>query len=120
VARTILVVEDEPTLRETLAEALETDGFRVATAADGAAALELFRTRRTEIRAVVLDMVMPNMSGRATYEALRAIDPSVRVLLMSGHAMNEDVQAILDLGVKGFVANPYSVDELAQSLAGIL
>ena len=63
---------------------------------------------------------MPTMSGRATYAALREIDPKVSVLLMSGHAMNEDIQAILALGVKGFVAKPYSVEELAHSLAGIL
>ena len=51
---------------------------------------------RDEIRAVVLDMVMPVMSGKATYLALREIDPGVRVLLMSGYAVNEEVQAILD------------------------
>ena len=60
-ARTILVVDDEPTLRETLAEALEADGFRVVTAADGREALLRFREHRPDL--VVLDLMLPELSG---------------------------------------------------------
>ena len=60
-ARTILVVDDEPTLRETLAEALEADGFRVVTAADGREALTRFRAERPDL--ILLDLMLPEMSG---------------------------------------------------------
>ena len=69
-ARTILVVEDEPTLRETLAEALETDGFRVVTAADGREALTRFRADRPDL--VLLDLMLPELSGVEVCRIIRA------------------------------------------------
>jgi DNA-binding NarL/FixJ family response regulator len=68
----------------------------------------------------VLDMVMPGMTGRATYLALREIDASVAVLLMSGHTLNEHVQEILDLGVRNFVSKPYSIGALAKAMAELV
>lgn len=61
-------------------------------------------------------MVMPGMTGRATYLALREIDPNVAVLLMSGYTLNEHVQEILDLCVRNFVSKPYSIGALAKAL----
>ena len=60
---------------------------------------------------------MPGMSGRATYLALRELSPDVRVLLVSGYAVNEEVQEILDLGVSGFLPKPHSIERLAEALA---
>ena len=60
-ARTILVVDDEPTLRETLVDALEADGFRVVAAADGREALATFRAERPDL--VLLDLMLPELSG---------------------------------------------------------
>ncbi len=117
---TILVVDDDPIVLRALTNALDVLGYTAIGANDGATALALFRERRTDIRAVVLDMVMPTMSGRATYEALRAVDPSVAVLAMSGHAMTDEIDALLAAGVRGFLPKPYSVDVLASSLADVL
>ena len=64
-------------------------------------------------------MVMPVMSGRATYLALRELDPAVTVVLMSGYTMNDEVQAILDLGVKGFLTKPVTLEEIAAKLADV-
>jgi DNA-binding NarL/FixJ family response regulator len=64
-------------------------------------------------------MVMPLMSGRATYLALRELDAGVKVVLMSGYTMNDEIQAILDLGVKSFVTKPVTVDTLIGTLAGL-
>jgi DNA-binding NarL/FixJ family response regulator len=82
--------------------------------------VEIYRARHDEIRAVVLDMVMPGMTGRATYLALREVDRNVAVLLMSGHTLNEHVQEILDLGVRSFVSKPYSIGTLAKAIAEIV
>jgi DNA-binding NarL/FixJ family response regulator len=57
------------------------------------------------------------MNGRATLAAMRAVDPEVPVLLMSGHTINEEIQAVLDDGASGFLSKPYSVEMLARSLA---
>src|SRR5450756_1793090 len=68
--RTILVVDDEPTLRETLAEALDADGFRVLTAADGREALSRFREHQPDL--VVLDVMLPELSGIEVCRIIRA------------------------------------------------
>jgi DNA-binding NtrC family response regulator len=81
--------------------------------------MDVYRERR-DLRAVVLDMVMPGMTGRATYAAMRAVDPEIPVLLMSGHAINEEIQSVLDQGASGFLSKPYSVEALARSLADVI
>jgi CheY-like chemotaxis protein len=116
---TILVVDDDATVRRALARSLGLFGYQAIEAASGAEAVDLYRARRSEIRAVLLDMVMPGMSGRSTYLALREIDPDVSVILMSGYTLNDQVQEILDLGVKAFVTKPHSADHLAELLGEI-
>ena len=113
---TVLVVDDERTVREGVAAALHNLGYDVVCAEDGASAVELFRARR-DLDVVLLDMVMPHMDGRATYLALREIDPAVRVVLTTGFALNEEAQRILDLGVRDFMAKPFSVATLSQVIA---
>ena len=117
---TILVIDDDAVVRRAVANALDSLGYSPVEATSGAEAVDLYRARKSDIRAVVLDMVMPVMSGKATYLALRELDPDVPVLLMSGYAVNEEVQQILDLGVKGFVAKPHSVEQLATAVASVL
>lgn len=117
---TILVIDDDAVVRRAVCIALDSLGYTPIEATSGADAVELYRARRSEIRAVVLDMVMPVMSGKATYLALRDLDPDVPVLLMSGYAVNEEVQQILDLGVKGFVAKPHAVEQLAAAVASVI
>ena len=115
----LLVVDDDAVVRRAVAAALENIGYQTIEAENGMDAADLFRTHHDEVRAVVLDMVMPGMNGKATYLALRDIDPDVPVVLMSGYTLNEEVQEILDLGVKAFVSKPYSVEALATALAQI-
>jgi len=113
---TVLVVDDERAVREAVAAALRALGYRVVSAEDGASAVELFR-EHAEIDLVLLDMVMPGMDGRATYLALRALRPEVRVVLTTGFALNEEAQRILDLGVREFIAKPFSIETLSQIVA---
>jgi len=113
---TVLVVDDERAVREGVAAALRALGYRVLVAEDGAAALELVRGE-TAIDAVLLDMVMPRMDGRATFLALRELRPDLRVVLTTGFALNEEAQRILDLGVRDFISKPFSVEALSQVIA---
>ena len=117
---TILVVDDDPMVRSAVAMTLRSLGYSTFEAGSGGEAVDLYRRHRADISAVLLDVIMPGMSGRATFTEMYAIDPSVRVLLMSGYTMNEDVQALLDQGACAFVMKPYSVEVLARSLAGVL
>ncbi len=117
---TILVVDDEALVLRVTTHALEALGYRVLAAVDGAGAIEAFRSARGEVDAVVLDLVMPVMSGREAFLALKALDPGVRVLLMTGYALNYEAQELLNLGVCGFVAKPFSIDELSSAIARLI
>jgi two-component system cell cycle sensor histidine kinase/response regulator CckA len=115
----ILVVDDDRMVRKVVSSSLSSLGYQVVEAVSGSDAVGIYRARHADIRAVVLDMVMQGMTGRATYLALRDIDRSVAVLLMSGHTLNEQVQEILDLGVRGFVSKPYSIAVLAAAMVDL-
>jgi two-component system cell cycle sensor histidine kinase/response regulator CckA len=113
----VLVVDDDNLVRKVVTSSLGSLGYKTLEATSGPQAIELYRERHAEIRAVVLDMVMPGMAGRETYLGLRDINRNVPVLLMSGHTLNEQVQEILDLGVRSFVTKPYSIAMLATAMA---
>ena len=117
---TLLVIDDDAIVRRAVTRALESLGYTTIEATGGAEAVEIYRARGREIDAVVLDMVMPGMSGKATFLALRDLEPNVAVLLVSGYAVNEEVQQILDLGVKGFLPKPHSIEQLATAVASVL
>jgi len=113
----VLVVDDDHMVRKVVSGSLGALGYTPIEATSGSDAIAIYRAQHAEIRAVVLDMVMPDMAGKATYLALREIDSNVAVLLMSGNTLNEQVQEILDLGVRRFVSKPYSIGALAVALA---
>jgi len=112
-ARTILVVEDEPTLRETLAEALETDGFRVLTAADGREALTRFRAERPDL--VLLDLILPELSGVEVCRILRA-ESGVPIIMLTAKDSELDKVVGLELGADDYVTKPFSIRELTARI----
>jgi two-component system cell cycle sensor histidine kinase/response regulator CckA len=113
----VLVVDDDAMVRTALRGALAGLGYTPLEAASGKEALAMYEQHGSGIRAVVLDMVMPQMSGRVTFEKLRALDPKACVVVMSGYAMSDEVEAMLALGASGFVTKPYSAETLGRVLA---
>jgi len=116
----ILVVDDEPSIREVARETLMTFGYRVVTANDGTDALAQFATHRHEIRLVITDMMMPFMDGPATIRALRKLDPEVRVIATSGLKANTRHAEIAQLGVNSFLPKPYTAETLIRTIAAVL
>ncbi len=112
----ILVVDDEPPVRRAATLALEGLGYRVHAAATGQEAIELFRSHHASIDAVVLDMVMPGLSGRETYLALRSIDASVPVIVTSGLSFSDEAKATLELGARAFTPKPYDAHSLSAMI----
>jgi len=113
----IMVVEDEPQLRDVARRMLESLGYTVTTFASGDQAVSYFKAEHANVDLVILDMVMPVMSGRETFRLLREIEPNVKALLASGYSLDGDAQAILDDGVLGFIQKPYgrkALDELLK------
>ncbi|HVZ78312.1 MAG TPA: ATP-binding protein, partial [Gemmatimonadaceae bacterium] len=108
----VLVVDDEPAVRTVAQRTLETFGYRVLTAADGAEAVALFARRHADIALVVTDMMMPVLDGVGTIHALRRIRPDVRVVAASGLAVNGQVARAAEAGVRHFLPKPYTTTEL--------
>jgi DNA-binding response OmpR family regulator len=116
-ARTILVVEDEPTLRETLAEALEADGFRVAAAGDGRTGVAMFRSEDPDL--VLLDLMLPELSGIEVCRIIRA-ESSVPIIMLTARGAEVDKVVGLELGADDYVTKPFSVRELSARIRAIL
>ena len=116
-ARTILVVDDEPTLRETLAEALDADGFRVLTAADGREALSRFREYHPDL--VVLDLMLPELSGIEVCRIIRA-ESGVPIVMLTAKSSELDKVVGLELGADDYVTKPFSLRELGARIRALL
>jgi nitrogen-specific signal transduction histidine kinase/CheY-like chemotaxis protein len=111
---TILVVDDEAIVLTMSREMLEHLGYRVYPAGGGQEALAIFLEKRGEIDLVILDMIMAGISGGETFDRLREIDPTVRVLLSSGYSINGQAQKILDRGCLGFLQKPFTLEFLSR------
>ena len=115
-ARTILVVEDEPTLRETLVEELEADGFRVTAAGDGRSALERFRADHPDL--VLLDLMLPEISGIDVCRMIRA-ESSVPIIMLTARGSEVDKVVGLELGADDYITKPFSLRELSARIRAI-
>jgi PAS domain S-box-containing protein len=117
---TVLLVDDEQIILDVGADLLETIGYRVLTARNGREALDMFRQHRDKIALVILDMIMPELAGDRTFEALREIDPEVKVLLSSGYSIDGQARRILDRGCNGFIQKPFTLRDLSEKLKEML
>jgi PAS domain S-box-containing protein len=117
---TILIVDDEEIVRHTARHTLRRYGYETLTAADGAEAVEIYRSRPGGISAVLLDLTMPVMGGEETLRQLQRLDPAVRVLLTSGYNEVEAVQRFAGKGLAGFIQKPYTSADLARKMKEVL
>jgi CheY-like chemotaxis protein len=116
----VLVVDDEEPVRQVVSSMLTELGYSVVTAGNGQEGIEIFRKRRSEIDLVILDVTMPVLDGVACFGELRQIDPEVRVVVSTGHAVDRAAQLLLDRGARGFVQKPFVKSDLSQALAKAL
>ncbi len=110
----VLVIDDEESMRFFLRRALLRRGFEVETAADGPGGLDRFASFRPD--AVLLDVRLPGMGGREVLERIRAADPRVPVLMMTGYASVEDATGALWAGAADYVRKPLRADDVAGAL----
>jgi two-component system, cell cycle sensor histidine kinase and response regulator CckA len=112
----ILVVDDEASIRDVTKASLETFNYKTITASDGIEAIALYAERRDEISVVVTDMVMPSMDGLTTIRTLQKINPTVKIIAVSGLASSEKICAVTEIGVKAFLAKPYTAKQLLETI----
>jgi len=117
---TVLLVDDEDMILEVGQAMLETLGYRVLIADSGQMALDLYENQRGEIDLVILDMVMPGMGGRETFERMKTLGVDAPILLSSGYSVNGQAKDILDRGCNGFIQKPFAIKELSRKLREVL
>jgi CheY-like chemotaxis protein len=117
---TILLVDDEPMVRELGTEILRSYGYRIIDAADGLEALEIYESKRAEIDLVILDLLMPKISGKETFERLRQMDSTVAILICSGYSAREDDSNPLISKDIPLVHKPFQPERLVHAVRQVL
>ncbi len=117
---TILVVEDDATTRQALAEALKTLNYRLLIAANGREALAALEAEAGRIDLVLSDLVMPEMGGKALYETVRDIYPEIRMVIMTGYPRIRGTRELLEYGRVTWLQKPIGVKELAEAVRDAL
>jgi PAS domain S-box-containing protein len=119
-SETILVVDDEESVREVMCDLLVQAGYRVLRAANGLEALRVYTMNQQQISLVLLDLIMPEMSGKECSRKLVEINPSVKIVLASGYTANTNIEEESLPGVKAFLAKPYEPVDMLDVMRRIL
>jgi CheY-like chemotaxis protein len=116
----VMVVDDELSIRDITQQTLETFGYRVVTASDGAAAVAIYAKMAHEVALVITDMMMPIMDGAATIHVLKCINPSVKIIAASGLELAENMAKATSAGVFDFLQKPFTAQTLLQKVREVI
>jgi PAS domain S-box-containing protein len=116
----ILLVDDEPLFQSAAKRLIQKMGHRVFVAESGEKAIEIFERKRNQISIVLLDMLMPGLSGTDTFYQLRGINPTVKILIMSGFDKDENVDRLLSEGAIGYLQKPFNSQDLSRELEAVV
>jgi PAS domain S-box-containing protein len=119
-SETLLVVEDEGSLRELLCTILEPRGYKVLTASDGAKAVDVLLSEPSTIHAVLLDLNLPQLNGLDVYKTLRRLRPEAKVIIISGNITPDTRRELSAHGQPEFLPKPYQIEELGRRLRAAL
>ncbi len=111
---TVLVVDDEPHIRTVLDSMLNYLGYKVLLASNGAEAIEIMRSKSKEISLVLLDIIMPEMSGEEAYRNIKNIKPEAKIVISTGYARDQTLSDLLQQGADSLIRKPYSVGTIAR------
>ena len=111
---TVLIVDDEDTVRSVSGRILEAFGFTVVLANDGREGLETYRQDPARYALILMDLTMPHLDGEETFRQLRHLNPGVKVVLMSGFNEQEAINRFTGKGLAGFVQKPFTIETLIK------
>lgn len=117
---TLLLVDDEEMILDVGGSLLESLGYETIRAQGGIKAVEIYSRMHERIDLVILDMIMPDMGGKETFERLRKINPKAKVLLASGYSLNGQAGDILERGCDGFIQKPFTLEGLSRKINSLL
>jgi two-component system cell cycle sensor histidine kinase/response regulator CckA len=117
---TILLVDDEKMVLDVSRKMLEILGYKVYAVGSGQEAVAVYMEKKQEIDLVLLDMIMPGISGGQTFDRIREINPEIKVLLSSGYSINGEAKGIMDRGCEGFIQKPFQLEKLSRKIREVL
>jgi len=117
---TVLIVDDQKIASEVVNDYLHKLGYLTYVVSSGAEALEFYSNHTNEIDLVLLDMIMPGMSGSETFAGLKKLNNNVRIILCSGYCEDDEAATLLSSGCNGFIQKPFSVEELSRKVESVL
>jgi CheY-like chemotaxis protein len=117
---TIMLVDDEKMVLQANKELLEFLGYTVYAFGSGQEAIAVYMEKRNNFDLVILDMIMPGISGGETFDRLREINSGIKVLLSSGYSVDGEAQTIMDRGCNGFLQKPFQIEKLSQKVKEML
>jgi len=119
-SETILLVDDEESLRDLGKDLLERFGYTIITATDGERAVETWKEKGADIALVILDLVMPRMGGKQCLEVLLGMDPGLKVIIASGFTVDGRTKEVVDAGARGFIRKPYELRQMLKEIRKVL
>ncbi|MFH0958070.1 MAG: PAS domain S-box protein [Pseudomonadota bacterium] len=117
---TILLVDDEPEILEMISLQLTGANYQVIPASNAKDALELYEKNRDAIRLVLLDLIMPEIGGKQCLEALRNMDPNIKVIIITGHNRRGMTQELKEAGARDFILKPFDMPQLLEKIREII
>ena len=117
---TILLVDDEEVITDVSREILETLGYTVMVAGSGREAIEIYKQHHGKIDLVIMDMIMPQMSGGEAFDVLKDINPDIKVILSSGYSLKGQAAKIIERGCRAFLQKPFSIKDLSKKVRSVL
>jgi two-component system, cell cycle sensor histidine kinase and response regulator CckA len=117
---TIMVVDDEPDLRELMRISLAERGYTVIEAADGLDAIDAYQAHGYAVDLVVIDLIMPNLGGRETYLKLKEMNPHVKAVFATGYGTDDQARELMTTGVLGIIRKPYEMSDVEASIRRFL
>ena len=119
-SETVLLVDDEEEIINVGKNFLEKLGYKPMIARNGLEAVEIFRLYKDEISLIVLDLIMPKMSGKQAFAEIKNIQEDAKILISTGYAVDEKIEGFLNKGCHGFIQKPFSMNMFARTLRQIL
>ena len=113
-------MEDELIVREMACDSLEMLGYTVHPCVNGSDAVFYFLEHHAEVDLAIIDLTMPEMNGAECFRKLKSIDPGIRVIITSGHTMDEQIDMLLQEGVRSFLQKPFDLNGLSDAVGRAL
>jgi CheY-like chemotaxis protein len=116
----VLIIDDDPGILQTVSRMLTQEGFNVLAALSGWHALEIYRSAKDRVEVIILDMIMPEMGGFEVFNQIRQISPEAKFVLSSGYSIGEEVIQLLSIGGVEFVQKPYRANDIVRKINTVM